>query len=99
MGYHNLNIDVYLTAATLRPYINITYDTVDAISDNILNKFSLLFKNGTLPSLLGYTLKYSKFLKWIGEDQQFAPPGSCVKVFAKHDNSGEELFHVTSSQP
>ncbi|MDR3547130.1 MAG: hypothetical protein P4M11_02430 [Candidatus Pacebacteria bacterium] len=44
----NLNIDVYLTATTLRPYININYDLAQPLADDIFKSLRLTFKNGIL---------------------------------------------------
>lgn len=59
------------------------------ISDNILNRFALLFKNGKQSLNIGYTLKYSKFLRWIEEDLKFHPPGTSIHKFSRGE--GKEL--------
>jgi hypothetical protein len=42
-GYKDLNIDIYLSAATLRPYVNITYtkkhDNHDDITEILTQHF------------------------------------------------------------
>lgn len=47
-----------------------------------------------LPLLLGYTLKYNKFLKWINDDLQFMPPGIAIKTFSKGEGTKREEFVV-----
>jgi hypothetical protein len=51
MGYKNLNIDIFLSAATLFPYINITYDKKEKKADDIHKKLNDLFKNSKVLTL------------------------------------------------
>jgi len=47
-GYTNLSINIYLTAASLRPYVNVIYSSKSKQADHILTPLKSLFKNGTL---------------------------------------------------
>jgi len=46
-------------------------------------------------SFLGYTTKYSEFLKWVNADLHFTPPGTSIKTFTRGEDNKLEEYIVT----
>lgn len=90
-----MNIDIYLTASTLRPYINVNYESIEKNADDIWGHFKKTFRNGKcLLNQIGYTTKYTKFLKWLDQDLEYSPSGIPIKEFFRKDSSFNQEHYI-----
>lgn len=73
-GFKDLNIDIFLSAGTLRPYVNITYSKIHENHDDLIGILGQHFGQQD-----GLITDRMEFIKCLNEEKaKFKPPGKKV---------------------